>query len=344
MARRRSADRTSIFLVALLLVLFWGAAPPLAWSEERTAETILSEYDGVRYPGFRSDLSEEEYGKLVKTASRQQCKLAKELYDKHPGHERIAKVMESRWILSLNVFGAVKTVLTETDAVIARKGGDELTKRALICRAWAALLGSSVPIEKRFTYVKEAIAANPKDGVWGPALLHRLAVGHVANPKRQREILELLVKRYKGGETVMAARSHLKLLQKVGKPVELEFKDARDGKPAGLGRLRGQKVVIWRWWASKRKARGWVPQLKRLDVPVLCVHEGMEPAKVVAVAKDLDMPWPQLAEADFLGGWARKFGIHGLKFLLIDEEGRLSAVTSRVEPLRRVLSRGNPAR
>lgn len=313
-----------------LLALLCGVAP-LCVPAPRATDVIIAEHDAVKYPGFIDNISLADYRALLLPPSRTQCDTAKELFEHHPDHAQVPRLMRTRWTLLVNVFEEPGRTLSETAAVIRGDHPAALVRQAHLLRAFAGLHDPSLGQRERFAYVREAVKRYPDDRTWCPKLLETLALEHVADPERQRKICELAVDRY--GKRAVRARNHLKLLDKIGTKLELQFTDVLTGQPAGLEPGRANLVYIW-WPSEKHHAR--VRALHEVEgMPVLFVYWGgaKDPESVRAAARRAKITKPLWFEGDF-EGWAWRLGVRTSQtYLLVDGEGRLVAVTERLAPL-----------
>lgn len=335
--------------------------PAAVAAKERPAHRIVKQFDSVKYPGFINDISMEEYGKLVIPPSREQCELALELRRSHPRHKEVSRLMRARWTLLLNVFDGYDQVLAETEDELRGEGEKPLRNAALTSRAHAALMGHRRSVEERFGYVRAAVAANPKDDDFGPHLLTSLATDHIANPSKQRDLCQLAIDKF-GIEKCDEARLHLRYLKKLGEIVPLEFQDALSGEM--VRRDDSKPTIVFSWWASEN-AKPHVEALRQVEgVQVIFVHVawGQSADRALAVAKQHNLPGPLLVESRLPrqrrpdtekspGSGSRSspgtqplrsLGVSdGGVYLLINKDGRLTAVTGHLEPLSKAL---NPQR
>ncbi|MEM7165282.1 MAG: hypothetical protein AAF581_07455 [Planctomycetota bacterium] len=326
--------RTLCTLLVAVGVVAW-AAPP-AWAKERSARKIIKDFDRVKYPGWINDISMEDYAKLVIPPTREQCALALELRENYPRHKEVPRLMLSRWVLTINVFDGYDQVLEETTDALENSNFVPLENAAAIGRAMAALTGHRLTVERRFELVKDAVKRNSKDTDYGPFLLTQLAVDHIANPDKQRDLCELAIKKF-GKEHCWEAGYHLRLLKKLGTDVPFQFKDALTGET--VRRDDTKPTLIYAWWPSE-KTEPAVEGLRKLkNVQVIFVHTYYTERReeTLAAARAMKLPGPLLNIKQHTS-IAKTLGFtNGGTFFLINKSGRLAAVTGHLDPMREVL-------
>jgi len=323
-------SRTALPLGFALAVVLGAIC--LGGGGRRPAEEIVREFNTVKYPGFTEDISREEFQKLAAPAAERQCRLALELYESHPDHQDVSRLMAARWTLTVNSLQRPRRTIEETEKILAG-GPKRLRAVAATRRAYAGLADPQTPVEERFRYVREALAEAPKDAHWGTKLLYALAFENSSRPAKQRELYELAVDRF-GEPATRTMGSSMRLLDRIGRRVELAFEDVRTGKPMTLRKGRPTVVFVW---SPTAECRDDIEVLRRArGVDVRCVYFGgssRESAKERAAEHGVE--WPLFVdEREFSEQWAWKFGVRfGRTFLLLDGDQRLRAVTHRAAPL-----------
>ena len=318
-------------LAGLAIAVFLGAAT-LGRDAKRPAQEIISEFNKVKYPGFISNISMEDYGKLVAPAAQRQCDLALELFESHPDHPQVPRLMGSRWTLTVNSLHFPRRTIRETEKFLA-DGPARLRGVAATRRAYAGLADPETSVAERFRYVREALKLAPDDKHWGPNLLYRLAFENSAKPVKQRQLYELSVKRF-GKKSARGMREYVKLLDLIGQRMELSFDDLMTGKPAAI--RKGRPTIVFVWGPTARAITD-IQALKRAQgVDVLCVHFGgpsKEGVRKAAAAQGI--VWPvYFDEREFDEQWVWKLGVrYGRTFFLLDGEGKITAMTHRAAPL-----------
>ncbi|MBM4016171.1 MAG: hypothetical protein FJ293_14575 [Planctomycetes bacterium] len=260
-----------VIALTIVLVPAAPAAPAVADPQEGTAEprpaaTILREFDSVRYPGMSDGADAESVAKfereISEAATRQQV-LALELATVHPGHERVADVMGSRWILFCTVNGDGEQVLRETDEWVRRLARPDVAIAAAGARALAAITVPDFEFAKRCALAEAALATAP-DSVQVAVALTDLAWKFTADPQAQRELAALVREHFAGNDDVLHGLQLVERLgARVGQPLALEFDgvdaDRIDGAPKALAEWRGRPCLV----NTSFYTPGWVGEHER---------------------------------------------------------------------------------
>jgi hypothetical protein len=334
-------NRKGLLLGSALLVVL-GAAT-FGRGAPRPAREIIADFDTVKYPGFIENITLQEYRKLLLPAAKKQCRLALELYRDHPEHAQVPRLMGLRWTLTVNSLGIPQQAIEETEQIL-KDGPSRLQGIAATRRAYAGLSDSNTSLEDRFRYVREALVLAPQDKRWGPKLLYRLAFENTANPKKQRQLVKLAVDRF-GKSAERSMRSEIRLLDRIGETIDLEFNDLLTGKPAKTKTGRPTIVFVWGPTAKSRKD---VADFKRAEgVEIRVVYSG-GPSEEWArkKAKEHGITWPiYFDEREFRDKWAWTFGVrYARTFFLLDKDGKVLAMSQRAEPLLKSIKRSIPGR
>jgi len=327
----------TVLLLGIALAAVLGAAT-LGGAGPRPAEDIIRDFDKVRYPGFVENISLDEYRKLQLPAAERQCRLALELHEDHPDHEEVPRLMGMRWTLTVNSLRQPRQAIRETEEILA-KGPKRLHAVAATRRAYAGLEDPETPVADRFRYVRAALKIGPSDDRWGAKLLYRLAFENTASPAKQRQLYRLAVDRF-GAQAEQTMGSSVKMLDRIGQRVELEFDDLLTGQRTRLAPDRPTVIFVW---SPTARSESDIVDLKRATgVDVICIYFG-SPSEAWAreSATRHGIPWPLYYDGRELDDqWIRQFGVRfGRTFLLIDRDGKLAAATHRARPLLASLER-----
>ncbi len=195
--------------------------------------------------------------------------------------------------------------------------------------------------------VQEAIAKAPDDAEWVAFLLYELAKNHIANPQRQRAILEKLAETHPRADATRRAQQHLKALDNVGKPFDLDL--GATGTPP-----RYRILHIWTTWSQRdrKDLKTLADLLKRTDDPnrltiqsILLTDDEDTLNRANRMAEEAGLKdrkdWtlhvkPTTADAD----WLEAKHLDGTPALvLLDLKGRVAAVTGRAAPLAKATAR-----
>ncbi|MBI4882001.1 MAG: hypothetical protein HY812_20430 [Planctomycetes bacterium] len=332
----------------LFLLAVPAGGSPAAQEEPRPAAKILAEFDAVRFPGMSADASEDgarRFKQEIEVAARVQVDLALELHRAHPEHARVPEAMAARWALMSNALGRANEVLAEVEELLAAGSGGRLGTAALFARARAGLVAEDVPAEEKRAFVEEAIARDPGDPLGG---VHLIAVAkyHTQDVEEMRALCERVLAEWPDEAYASApARGFLVQLDRIGKPLPLEFRDVLSGETIDAADLRGHPVLVHLWSGFHGEMGGELERVRQLHaalgprgLKVVGVHlwgdaGGEEALKAALAARGI--AWPQCCEA--AAGqepWEGRFrtGEVPLCFLL-DEAGVVRSVSYRVRNL-----------
>jgi len=335
---------TSIALLAPALLAAAASQDP-APPAPRPADEIVREFDANPSPGFVIDRSPEEGEKLIRERLTKQCECAWELFEGHPGHARLPELLLTRFMNQLNFFEDLARVRDDARTILRRSRRPELRRLARFGAAQAALRDESVPAAEVERAVEEALAEPGElegfDG-WRPLLVWELATARIADPERQRALLERARAQAGGGEVEEMIERALRPLERIGEPLELEFDDALGSGRFDLAEQRGRYALVhvsffvWgdpgRQFASIRAA---LPRLAETGVAVastVTVWAGEDPAE--ELARSAGVSWPLEVATDSTERPARRpLGLDPPAFVLVDGEGRVAGIYARLAPV-----------
>jgi thiol-disulfide isomerase/thioredoxin len=192
-------------------------------------------------------------------------------------------------------------------------------------------------VDAAMAFVKEA----PKDER-GATLLY-FASQIEKDPAKNKALLKQVVDNYPNSRVANMAKGQLAKADKLGKPFELEFTDAINGKKIAMKDLKGKVVVIdfWATWCGPCVAE--MPHNKELyakwkDKGVEFIGISLDSpesegglTKLKEFVKKNDITWPQYYQGN---GWqsefSSKWGINSIPALfVVDTEGNLHSTTAR---------------
>jgi hypothetical protein len=172
--------------------------------EIRPAAELLREYDSVRYPSFSDGSDPESVAKFereIRDAATRQQRLALELAESHPDHERTDDVLGSRWTLLCTVNRDGGRVLQETEEWVRRLPRPEIAKAAAGARSIAAITIPELEFSRRREVVLAALETAP-DSVQVGVVLTELAWRFTADPVAQVELAALAREHFAGDDDV----------------------------------------------------------------------------------------------------------------------------------------------
>jgi thiol-disulfide isomerase/thioredoxin len=186
--------------------------------------------------------------------------------------------------------------------------------------------------------VEEFVRSYPKDARAEQLLYYASLVSRDANVKKAFE--ERLLTEYPNSNFAAAVLGARRQIEAVGKPFELEFKDAVSGSTVSMKELKGKVVVIdfWATWCGPCVAQ--LPHMKKLydeyhDRGVEFIGVSLDQPKELggldslkAFVKQNEIRWPQYYlgkswDSDFSKSW----GINAIPAVfIVDTEGKLFSV------------------
>jgi hypothetical protein len=329
-------------------VVFWQHAPP-----PRAAAAIVKEFDALKSPGFSMQYDNAEFERRLRAVLDGQDALALEMYRAYPQHAETPRMLTTRWCNQLNFFHAAREVLDETQRIDAASHALPVGLAARIANADAAIRIDALADDDVLARI-EGLAQNAREEPGRVAdLFQQFARQRTADPVQQRELFERAATfaRFDASTPADDYRDRmLRVLEHVGRPVELDFDDALGGAHWKLGDQRGHWVFVHcsdlnRWDVQQTgrddeasELKSLEPALRDLDAALVTVNESVStdtPEAVRSRAQLSHVDWPVFFERDDgAGTWKSRLGINeAAMYLLIDRNGTLVAVCARPKPL-----------
>ena len=330
--------RSTVLLTAIL------AGDGSARADGRDPAQILADYRAVVLP--KSDAIKKDadsiraFREAYDRADGRRADLALELFRAAPDHAEVPALLMARWPrLMLDRKRAGEAVAEINDALPHFKDAKQ-AREASFMRAIASITASPTP-EAALPAVDEFIGKDPKDP-YAVRLLSGFAAT-VKDPAFRAKLLRRLVADYPGTEVAKSAEASLAVLDKVGKPVELSFVDAINGKTVSIEGLRGKVVVLdfWATWCGPCVAE--LPKMKELygkyrDQGVEFIgisldrprdEGGLDQLKAFVAKREL--PWPQYYQGNgFESEFSSRYAIDMIpQVFLIDAQGNLAELDAR---------------
>lgn len=338
--------RKHVFAVLIAAGMAFSSS---AFADDRTAEEILEDINGLVYPAYDRDREEDEafmksFSEVYTAINRLKAAYIFELYQSHADHEKVVELMPERWTLLSGDEKLGEVVASEMAAVIDQAPDSELAGEAHFTTAMGSiqtnLWGGDKNIEKATEDVERFIAAMPEDAR-GVRLLGYLAGAQEFGSDAQIDIYERIKETYPDNSKYIGGK--IRQIKGVGKPFELEFTDAITGTTISREGLKGQVVIVdfWATWCGPCVAE--MPHMKELyakyhDEGVefigISLDQPEEDGGLGALKKYVDeneIAWPQYYQGN---GWASEFstswGINGIPTLFaVDKKGNLHTVQAR---------------
>jgi len=330
------------------LVVATATAPGSARADERSADAIVKDIDAVVMPVLdASDRGDRDaiQAYLVKRreAVTRKSDLTAELFRVDPANARLVVLLPERWAqLASPGSPGRRTVVTETEKVLARTNDPALKRDASFWRAMAGIQGNASPAEARQLVERFLANAPRKDDRTAQMLM---MFGYQLNAPAQagthRFVLEKLVEDFPESRPAAMAKGSLRRLNAIGQPFALEFTEAIGGSEISMKSLKGKVVVLdfWATWCGPCVAE--MPKMKKLyaeyrdkgvefiGVSLDQKEGGLE--KLKAFVKDKEIPWPQYYQGN---GWESEFssswGINSIPAVfVIDQDGKVFSVEAR---------------
>jgi thiol-disulfide isomerase/thioredoxin len=327
------------WVILLLFASLASAEPP------RDAEFIWKEYHTVKMPTLdRTKIGDQAYLRTfsdeLNKAKAKRNALALEFYRGYPKDERAAELLLARW-KSMSGWETEKAD-AEIEEFLKDQPNSKVKGEVHYSRAMMAATMASIqpPRSASGREVEDFIRSFPGDER-GAHLLMTLARGRFKTKDEQLSIYRRITDQYAGTRTAKVARGSMRRIDAIGKPFELEFKDAMTGQQVSMPELRGKVVVVdfWATWCGPCVAE--MPALKELyakyndqEVEFIGVSldqpgEGLD--KLKAFVAENQIPWRQYYQGD---GWDSEFsqswGINSIPALfVVDAEGNLHSTEAR---------------
>jgi thiol-disulfide isomerase/thioredoxin len=336
MNRFLAAAAVSCFLVVTAAL----ADPP------REASAILKDYANVKMPTVDATKVRDpdyvrSYFEERKKALDKQGELALELYQAHPDHPQAVEMMVQRWgNMSSPPAPRFDAAIAEMEQFLKDRP-DSKSKNDVLYQRAAAVQQSDRKGAEKDRAIDDFVQASPKDERGAELLM--MAAERAEDSAGKLKVYRRIVADYPSTFSGKAAAGSIRQVEGIGKPLELNFKDAISGEPVSMKELEGKVVVIdfWATWCGPCIAE--MPTMKELyakykpkgvefigvslDAPES--QGGLE--KLKAFVKENDITWPQYYqgkgwESDFSSSW----GIMGIpSVFIVDAKGNLHSTEAR---------------
>lgn len=335
-------------LACLTVLLCLAVSSQAARAQIRSADEILRELDAAVMPVYNVNRDtpnthyREEFIKERDVVRKHRADLIGELYQSHPDHPMVADVLPERWETLFNLEEDYDGVLKETSELLKAQPDHSIARYAWQWRAMCAMRvygrADSFEPERFLAAIEDFIKLYHNDSQ-GPDMLYDAAAFHIPDQEKSVAILRRIVAEWPKSGGARLARWKLRQADGIGKPLELEFKDAVTGREMSIESLRGKIIVIefWATWSAPSVTE--MPHLKELyakwqsrGVEFIGVsldssedQGGLDDLK--AFVREHEITWPQFYQGQ---GWQSEFstdwGIDSIPCLfVVDYEGNLAA-------------------
>lgn len=353
------ARTTSSILPVVVVALAWSALPD-EHAAPRTAEQILADIENVDWPGWMSGVSDEEYDRLIQTATDRQIALVDELRRDHPDHPALPKHFLDRWTLMRNVRHANETVIAEANEVL-ESGPPALHAAALYARAYSAMDAPNLSPHERRELADAALAVEPPDvpghvDEWKAGILSDLAWNQTADPAEQKRLIARVLKEYRAADSASELVDLYKILKHAGETPDLAGDDVLGGAPVSFASFRGRPTIVvffsvynfdrgtsrFRAFEELARVRAHLGDDAPAFVGVLVDETTAQNAESLAEnAKKYRIDFPVVRDANHFteGDDGEKSLAERLRiwntpcFLRLDDQGRIERVCGRIGPL-----------
>lgn len=296
--------------------------PPADWSSPPTEE------------------QQEAFKKLLAVKAGEAADKAREFYTKYPEHPKAAEAQErEKNMLTRAVALGDSTrlkqlesnpALTEEEKLQARM--NQVQRRAFD-KQGEGIEAVLAEFEKG---ARELLKDYPERGE--PWQLLMLVASNATEEEKSRAIYKEIAASESAPEEFKShARDSLKLLDAVGRPLELSF-TAIDGREVDLQKMKGKVVLVdfWATWCGPCIKE--LPNVKRVyeelhdeGFEIVGISFDQSKSKLETFVKENEMPWPQYFDGK---GWQNeiggRFNITAIPAMwLVDKEGKLRDLSAR---------------
>ena len=328
-----------------LISFAWFLASSVVLGADRPADEILADYRSVALPKFdpaaKDPRSLGEYRVAYGRAEARKNEFAWELFSAHPDHEQVPTLLLARWPSTMMDPTTAGSTVAEIDRALPRFKDEKQARTALFMRAIATIQANLGTPEVALPVVEDFIRKGPKDPR-SATLLGGFAAG-IEDVTLRIGLLKRLVAEYPDAPAAKSASSGLALLDKLGKPIDLEFVDAIKGGSVSIKGLRGKVVVLdfWATWCGPCVAE--MPAMKSLyaefkDKGVEFIGVSLDAPKEEGgldklrefVSKN-EIAWPQYYQGlGFDGEFSSRMGVALIpQLFLVDADGNLASINAR---------------
>jgi thiol-disulfide isomerase/thioredoxin len=335
----RALTKVTFAAVVLGMCGWTGSSSSTSAAAGRSAEQILKELDGVAVPKYDSSKKNDaayvsQFRTELQETTQKRAALILELYKADPEHARIPVLMAERWSIRPYALANNK-LLMEIDETLAHTQNPKLKIEGAYARTYARLYhnGPVGPVD--LSGVEDYLKLAPKDP--RGATLLSLAARRSGDEKIKTALEDRILSEFPETSDAQKIQGIRRKEDRIGKPFELEFKDAISGSTVSVKGLKGKVIVIdfWATWCGPCVAE--MPRMKELyatfhDQGVEFIGVSLDrPAdeggldRLKKFVKEKAIGWPQYYQGS---GWDSAFssscGINEIPAIfVIDTDGKL---------------------
>ncbi len=309
-----------------------------SWGADRKTDEIFKDLEANPKPSQESVRDQKSFNTYME-ACKKRAELIGELFKADPACKKLDELLPERWETLMRTDR--DELKKETGEILKTTKNETLLTQALYYAAVIAV--SSTPsFEKAPDELEAFLKLAPKDERGG-MLLFLVSQRMRGSNDDQKAIMKRIVDHYPGSRFAEMAKGTLKRLESIGKPFQLEFKDAISGKQITIKDLRGKVVVIdfWATWCGPCVVE--MPNMKTTyakyhDKGVEFIGVSLDQpeaqgglSKLKEFVSKNEIAWPQYYQGN---GWASEFskswGINAIpSMFVIAPDGTLFSVEAR---------------
>lgn len=321
----------------------------------RPADTIIKEIGAIEARARRPQTKPPDTPEAKAALIHEQLALVErrnaliwELYESHPDHEQVPKLLRLRWMSQTNKPETVDQAFREMDDAVARHEDSKLGIDVLAIRAEGILKRNiRKPVDELMNNVMPVIdefMERAPDDERGATMLLTLIqqVGASLPASKEAELINRILERFPDGQHAAFIRERMDAKALVGKPLGFAFRDVVSGSEISLEGYKGRVVVLhfWATWCGSCLKE--LPELKALyeayhvkGVEFVGVNLDTEDSGGLTKVKELveanGLAWPQCYDGDRVeDSLARRCKVQAIPAVVVlDREGVVVAVEGR---------------
>lgn len=226
-----------------------------AFADDRTADEVLEAYKSVKNPVYDKEKKDDKefmdkYREDYRAANKMRAELTGELFKVAPDHERLIRLMPTRWSILQGDPEHATVIAEEMAKILADSPDSKLAIEVYYTNATKAVSENTRGDEKDYKAALEAIDMfinkYPNERR-GSSMLQGLARAHEFGSEEQLALYKRIIKDYPDNSKYIGGK--IKQASSIGKPFKVKFQDAITGTKIDMEELKGQ-VVVFDFWAT----------------------------------------------------------------------------------------------